>query len=187
MSSARVSSCDIRCHGQHPLSNPARQWNARRSRSDGTDWPLERVREPDGTHELVAAPRLLDEGIDVPAADLAIILASSRSKRQMIQRMGRVVRLKQDGRMAPSAVLFVEGTRRGPDDACHTDKQRSGRSHSSVSSMSPPAEWPRAALAVCQLQEQQAWDCLPGFRSSDTWTPGRGRPRHPVPHRRRTT
>ena len=49
----------------------------------------------DGRHDLVAAPRLLDEGVDVPAADLAIVLASSRSKRQMIQRMGRVVRKKK--------------------------------------------------------------------------------------------
>lgn len=68
-----------------------------------------------GEHELVAAPRLLDEGVDVPAADLAIVLASSRSKRQMIQRMGRVVRKKQDGRLARLAVLYVEGTSEAPD------------------------------------------------------------------------
>ncbi len=65
----------------------------------------------DGVHELVAAPKLLDEGIDVPSADLAILLASSKSKRQMIQRMGRVIRKKADGRLARIVILFVEATR----------------------------------------------------------------------------
>ena len=75
----------------------------------------------DGTHELVAAPRLLDEGIDVPAADLAIVLASSRSKRQMIQRMGRVVRRKDDCRIARVAIVYVEGTAEDPNDGAHED------------------------------------------------------------------
>lgn len=74
----------------------------------------------DGEHELVAAPRLLDEGIDVPDADLAIVLASSRSRRQMVQRMGRVVRKKEDGRLARLTVLYVEGTAEDPDVA-HED------------------------------------------------------------------
>jgi RNA polymerase primary sigma factor len=68
-----------------------------------------------GEHELVAAPQLLDEGIDVPAADLAIILASSRSKRQMIQRMGRVLRKKRDGRAARIVVLYVADTTEDPE------------------------------------------------------------------------
>jgi superfamily II DNA or RNA helicase len=79
----------------------------------------EKGTEENGT-ELVAAPRLLDEGVDVPAADLAIVLASSRSKRQMIQRMGRVVRKKKDGRLARLAVLYVEDTSEDPHVA-HED------------------------------------------------------------------
>ena len=74
----------------------------------------------DGHHELVAAPRLLDEGVDVPAADLAIVLASSRSRRQMIQRMGRVVRKKQDGRLARLAILYVMDSSEDPEVA-HED------------------------------------------------------------------
>lgn len=73
----------------------------------------------DGTHDLVAAPRLLDEGVDVPAADLAIVLAASRSKRQMIQRMGRVVRPKPDDRLARLAIFYVEGTSEDPTDGAH--------------------------------------------------------------------
>ena len=74
-----------------------------------------------GKLSLLAAPRLLDEGIDVPAADLAIILASSRSKRQMIQRMGRVVRPKPEGRHARVAIFFAEGTSEDPKSGAHED------------------------------------------------------------------
>ncbi len=73
-----------------------------------------------GKSELVAAPRLLDEGVDVPAADLAIVLVSSRSRRQMVQRMGRVVRKKADGRLARLAVLYVVDTSEDPEVA-HED------------------------------------------------------------------
>ena len=73
----------------------------------------------DGTHELVAAPRLLDEGIDVPAADLALVLASSRSRRQMIQRMGRVLRKKAANEASRIAILYVEGTSEDPSLGAH--------------------------------------------------------------------
>jgi RNA polymerase primary sigma factor len=46
--------------------------------------------------KMITAPKLLDEGIDVPTADLAIITGMSKSKRQIIQRVGRVIRKKQD-------------------------------------------------------------------------------------------
>lgn len=57
-----------------------------------------------GALEVIATVRTLDEGVDVPEADLGIVLAASRQKRQMIQRMGRVLRRKADGRHA----RFVE-------------------------------------------------------------------------------
>jgi len=72
-----------------------------------------------GEISVVSAPRVLDEGIDVPAADLAVIAGASRSQRQMIQRMGRVLRRKDDGRLARFAVLFVEGTIEDPADGAH--------------------------------------------------------------------
>jgi superfamily II DNA or RNA helicase len=73
----------------------------------------------DGTHELIAAPKLLDEGVDVPSADLALVLASSRSKRQMIQRMGRVIRPNADGRIARIAIFFVENSSEDPETGTH--------------------------------------------------------------------
>ncbi len=72
-----------------------------------------------GSLAVVTAPQLLDEGIDVPAADLAIILAASRSRRQMVQRMGRVLRRKEDGRAARFCVVAVDGTVEDPALGAH--------------------------------------------------------------------
>jgi len=72
-----------------------------------------------GGLEVLAAPRVLDEGIDVPAADLAVIVAASRSRRQMVQRMGRVLRRKPDARRARFAVLYAEDTVEDPRLGAH--------------------------------------------------------------------
>jgi RNA polymerase primary sigma factor len=73
----------------------------------------------DGDLQVISAPQVLDEGIDVPEADLAIILGASRSRRQMIQRMGRVLRRKPDRRHARFAVLYVEATVEDPAEGAH--------------------------------------------------------------------
>jgi RNA polymerase primary sigma factor len=73
----------------------------------------------DGDLQVIAAPRVLDEGVDVPEADLAVIVAASRSRRQMIQRMGRVLRKKPDNRQARLAVLYVESTIEDPAQGAH--------------------------------------------------------------------
>lgn len=72
-----------------------------------------------GDLDVLAAPRVLDEGIDVPAADLAVISGASRSRRQMVQRMGRVLRRKVDQRRARLGVLYVEGTVEDPSCGAH--------------------------------------------------------------------
>lgn len=72
-----------------------------------------------GELDAISAPRVLDEGIDVPAADLAVIVGASRSRRQMVQRMGRVLRRKLDGRPARFAVVFVEATVEDPAWGAH--------------------------------------------------------------------
>ena len=72
-----------------------------------------------GDLQVVTAPQVLDEGVDVPAADLAVILAASRSRRQMIQRMGRVLRRKPDGRSARFVIIFVIDTVEDPALGAH--------------------------------------------------------------------
>ena len=68
------------------------------------------------TEEIAAlcAPRILDEGVDVPNIDLGIVLSASSGRRQMIQRLGRVIRLKQNGGHARFVVVYAEGTVEDP-------------------------------------------------------------------------
>ncbi|MCH5642272.1 DEAD/DEAH box helicase [Gordonia sp. ABSL49_1] len=73
----------------------------------------------EGSITTLAAPRVLDEGIDVPEADVGIVLAASRTRRQMIQRMGRVIRPKPDGRPAVFIVMFAEGSSEDPKEGAH--------------------------------------------------------------------
>ena len=75
----------------------------------------------DGTSRIILAPRVLDEGVDVPAADLAVVMAASSSRRQMIQRMGRVLR-RGDGRgYARFAIAFIEDTAEDPRHGSHEE------------------------------------------------------------------
>lgn len=67
-----------------------------------------------GTVPMVVAPRVLDEGIDVPDASVAVVLASFRTQRQMIQRLGRVLRLKADGSPARLLIVGAKETREDP-------------------------------------------------------------------------
>lgn len=75
--------------------------------------PQVRVSERDrfsvGSSQAMVAVRSLDEGVDVPEAEIAIIASGSRSKRQRIQRMGRVLRFVE-GKHALSISLLVRGT-----------------------------------------------------------------------------
>nr|MBM4732603.1 DEAD/DEAH box helicase family protein [Prescottella equi] len=73
----------------------------------------------DGIMTTLAAPRVLDEGVDVPEADVGIILASSRTRRQMIQRMGRIIRPKSDGRHASFLVLYIGDSSEDPARGAH--------------------------------------------------------------------
>lgn len=72
-----------------------------------------------GNLPVVVAPRVLDEGVDVPDADVAVVLAAFRSRRQMVQRLGRVLRVKDDGREARLVVVHAIGTLEDPDRGAH--------------------------------------------------------------------
>jgi superfamily II DNA or RNA helicase len=88
---------------------------ARRQRRDILD-DL-RVRRLDA----VAAPRVLDEGVDVPDADLGIVMSASRTRRQMIQRMGRILRRKRAGVAARFVIMFATDTLEDPTQRVERD------------------------------------------------------------------
>src|SRR4051812_24402465 len=62
----------------------------------------------------VAAPRVLDEGIDVPDADLGIVMSANRTRRQMIQRMNRILRRKRPGGRARFVIVYAKDTLEDP-------------------------------------------------------------------------
>jgi superfamily II DNA or RNA helicase len=71
--------------------------------------------------DAVAAPRVLDEGIDVPDANLGIVMSASRTRRQMIQRMGRILRRKGAGVSARFIIMFAKDTLEDPANRMERD------------------------------------------------------------------
>ena len=55
------------------------------------------------------ACRVLDEGIDIPEIDAAILVASTQTERQRVQRIGRALR-KGAGTRPLIVTLYAEGT-----------------------------------------------------------------------------
>ena len=71
--------------------------------------------------DAVAAPRVLDEGVDVPDANLGIVMSASRTRRQMIQRMGRILRRKRPGVAARFVIMFATDTMEDPTNRTERD------------------------------------------------------------------
>lgn len=76
------------------------------------DTPPERRREllkqfAEGFIQVLVAIRCLDEGVDIPAARTAFILASSTNPRQFVQRRGRLLRRSPGKSRAEIYDLFV--------------------------------------------------------------------------------
>lgn len=72
-----------------------------------------------GDLDALVAPRVLDEGVDVPDADVAVVLAAFRTRRQLVQRLGRVLRVKPDGREARLVLAHAFDTREDPARGGH--------------------------------------------------------------------
>lgn len=71
--------------------------------------------------DAVAAPRVLDEGIDVPDANLGVVMSASRTRRQMIQRMGRILRRKRARIAAHFVIMFAKDTLEDPANRVERD------------------------------------------------------------------
>lgn len=71
-----------------------------------------------GASALLAC-RSLDEGVDIPTVDAAMLAASTQSKRQRIQRIGRTLRRGDGGKRPIVITLFARGT--GDENVCADD------------------------------------------------------------------
>jgi superfamily II DNA or RNA helicase len=67
------------------------------------------ARFADGSLHALVSARVLNEGVDVPAADVAIVTGGSGGDREYVQRVGRVLR-PDGGKRALVAELVVRGT-----------------------------------------------------------------------------
>jgi len=68
---------------------------------------LDRFKE--GRYRVVIASDVLNEGVDVPEANVAVILAGSASHREFVQRLGRVLR-PREGKRAVLYELVTQST-----------------------------------------------------------------------------
>jgi superfamily II DNA or RNA helicase len=69
---------------------------------------LARFRE--GTYSRVVTANVLDEGVDVPDANVAVVLSGSGSEREFTQRLGRILRPTDGGGRALLYELVTEAT-----------------------------------------------------------------------------
>lgn len=68
---------------------------------------LDRYR--DGTYRVIVTAKVLNEGVDLPAARVGIIVAGSGSTREHVQRLGRILR-RAEGKRALLYELVTVGT-----------------------------------------------------------------------------
>jgi superfamily II DNA or RNA helicase len=63
----------------------------------------------EGRYVAVVTSKVLNEGVDIPAANVAVIVSGSASVREHVQRLGRILR-PQDGKRALLYELVTAGT-----------------------------------------------------------------------------
>ena len=68
---------------------------------------LDRFRS--GEYQYLATSRVLNEGVDVPEASLAVVLSGTSTEREHVQRLGRILR-KSEGKQAVLYEVITEGT-----------------------------------------------------------------------------
>jgi superfamily II DNA or RNA helicase len=64
----------------------------------------------DGTYTAVVTSKVLNEGVDVPDANVAIVLSGSGSVREHVQRLGRILRQREGKRALLSELVTSQTT-----------------------------------------------------------------------------
>lgn len=78
--------------------------------------PVNTLRMFDSEGGIIISIRCLDEGVDIPSATHALVIASSRNEREFIQRRGRILRKAPNKTIATLADILVL-----PDEVQRTD------------------------------------------------------------------
>jgi superfamily II DNA or RNA helicase len=86
----------------------------------------------DGTYLAVVTSKVLNEGVDVPAASVAIVVSGSGSVREHVQRLGRILRKHGDKR-----ARLYELTTTGTGETFTSERRRA---HAAYSGRAPGAE-----------------------------------------------
>ncbi|HDH41063.1 MAG TPA: ATP-dependent helicase, partial [Candidatus Altiarchaeales archaeon] len=63
-----------------------------------------------GIYPRIVSSKVLDEGVDVPEANIGIILSGTGSKREFIQRLGRILRKKENKKAVLYEIVSRETT-----------------------------------------------------------------------------
>jgi superfamily II DNA or RNA helicase len=86
-----------------------------------------------GEYPVVVTSRVLNEGVDVPEASLAIVLSGTGSRREYVQRLGRIIR-RREGKRAVLYEVVAEATseeqvsrRRRQGPRVHADRRHDER------------------------------------------------------------
>lgn len=101
-----------------------------------------------GRYPVIVTSRVLDEGVDVPDAQVGVILSGTGSGRELIQRLGRLLRPKAGGGRALIVEVVSEGTRETGTSAKRMGAlARSNRGDAGAADAegAPPAASPPAA------------------------------------------
>lgn len=80
-----------------------------------------------GRYPVLVANRVLDEGVDLPAVKVAIVLGGMASTRQAVQRLGRVLRRSASGEAAQLYEIVT-------DDSNEVQRSRNRRRHDAYQS-----------------------------------------------------
>ncbi len=82
-----------------------------------------------GGYPRIVTSRVLNEGVDVPEANIAVVLSGTGSRREHVQRLGRILR-RIEGKVAILYEVIAEGT--GEEGVSRRRRaDRPGEGHSS--------------------------------------------------------
>lgn len=91
-----------------------------------------------GELPVLATSRVLNEGVDLPSADVAIVLSGTQTVREHVQRLGRILR-KQEGKRAILYELVVVDTTEQRQSARRRDHVAYRERDGEAASGDPPA------------------------------------------------